>query len=108
MAKGSKALHLNARGVTTVPGSNPGCITSGRDCESHRAGGAQLAQRRPGLAIIVYKNLFYTDLPIYKYICFYQHPIHAFQVAALLVLAVGMAIGPSIVNQICLLLTGPG
>ena len=25
------------RGVTTVPGSNPGCITSHRDWESHRA-----------------------------------------------------------------------
>ena len=33
----SKALHLSARGVTTVPGSNPGYITSGRDWESHRA-----------------------------------------------------------------------
>ena len=42
-----KALHLSARGITTVPGLNPGCITSGRDWESHRA---QLAQRRPGLA----------------------------------------------------------
>ncbi|XP_045545851.1 ARF GTPase-activating protein GIT2 isoform X9 [Salmo salar] len=31
----SKALHLSARRVTTVPGSNPGCITSGRDWESH-------------------------------------------------------------------------
>ena len=69
----SKALHLSARGVTTVPGSNPGCITSDRDWESHRAaaqlaqrrpGGAQLAQRCPGLAVIVNKNLFLTDLPI--------------------------------------------
>ena len=33
----SKALHLSARGVTTVPGSNPGWITSGCDLESHRA-----------------------------------------------------------------------
>ena len=33
----SKALHLIARGVTTVTGSNPGCITSGRDWEAHRA-----------------------------------------------------------------------
>ena len=32
-----KAMHLSARGVTTVPGLNPGCITSGRDWESHRA-----------------------------------------------------------------------
>ena len=27
----SKALHLNANGVTTDPGSIPGCITTGRD-----------------------------------------------------------------------------
>ena len=32
----SKTLHLSARGVTAVPGLNPGCITSGRDWESHR------------------------------------------------------------------------
>jgi hypothetical protein len=32
-----KALHLSARGVTTDPGSIPGCITTGRDRESHRA-----------------------------------------------------------------------
>jgi hypothetical protein len=31
----SKALHLSAGGVTTVPGLNPGCITSGCDLESH-------------------------------------------------------------------------
>ena len=34
VAQRSKALHLNAR---DVPGSNPGCIISGRDWESHRA-----------------------------------------------------------------------
>jgi hypothetical protein len=33
----SEALHLSARGATTVLGSNPGCITSGRDWESYRA-----------------------------------------------------------------------
>uniref|UniRef100_A0A8C7KZT5 Mitogen-activated protein kinase kinase kinase 1 n=1 Tax=Oncorhynchus kisutch TaxID=8019 RepID=A0A8C7KZT5_ONCKI len=33
----SKALHLSARGVTTDPGSIPGCITTSRDWESHRA-----------------------------------------------------------------------
>ena len=33
----SKALHLSARGVTTDPGMIPGCITNGRDRESHRA-----------------------------------------------------------------------
>jgi hypothetical protein len=32
-----KTLHLSARGLTAVPGSNLGCITSGRDWESHRA-----------------------------------------------------------------------
>jgi hypothetical protein len=36
VAQQSKALHLSARLVTTVPGSNPGCITSGRDWESYR------------------------------------------------------------------------
>jgi hypothetical protein len=32
----SKALHHSARGVTTDLGSIPGCITTGRDRESHR------------------------------------------------------------------------
>uniref|UniRef100_A0A4W5PM33 Endonuclease/exonuclease/phosphatase domain-containing protein n=1 Tax=Hucho hucho TaxID=62062 RepID=A0A4W5PM33_9TELE len=36
MLQRSKALHLSARGFTTVPGSNPGCITSSHDLESHR------------------------------------------------------------------------
>jgi hypothetical protein len=30
----SKALHLSARGITTDPGSIPGCITTGPDQES--------------------------------------------------------------------------
>jgi hypothetical protein len=30
-------LHLTARGVITDPGSMLGCITTGRDWESHRA-----------------------------------------------------------------------
>jgi hypothetical protein len=33
----SKTLHLSAQDFTTVPGSNPGCITSGCDWESHKA-----------------------------------------------------------------------
>nr|XP_046151524.1 zinc finger protein 37-like isoform X3 [Oncorhynchus gorbuscha] len=33
---GAMNTHLSARGVATVPGSYPGCITSGRDWESHR------------------------------------------------------------------------
>ncbi|XP_055737530.1 palmitoyltransferase ZDHHC20-B isoform X2 [Salvelinus fontinalis] len=37
VAQRSKALHLNASGVTTDPGSIPGCITTGRDWKSHRA-----------------------------------------------------------------------
>jgi hypothetical protein len=37
VAQRSKALHLSARCITAVPGLNPGCITSGRDWESHRA-----------------------------------------------------------------------
>ena len=36
LAQRSKPLHLSARGINTVTGSNPGCITSGRDWESHR------------------------------------------------------------------------
>jgi hypothetical protein len=35
VAQWSKALHLSARGVTTDPGSIPGCITTGCDWESH-------------------------------------------------------------------------
>uniref|UniRef100_A0A8C8F416 Peptidyl-prolyl cis-trans isomerase n=1 Tax=Oncorhynchus tshawytscha TaxID=74940 RepID=A0A8C8F416_ONCTS len=37
VAQRSKALHFSARGVTTVPGSKPGCITTGHDWESHMA-----------------------------------------------------------------------
>ena len=37
MVHWSNALHLSARGVTTVPGLIPGCITSGRDWETHEA-----------------------------------------------------------------------
>ena len=37
VAQWSKVLHLSARGVATDPGSIPGCITTGRDWESHRA-----------------------------------------------------------------------
>jgi hypothetical protein len=33
----SKALHLSAKGVTTDPGSIPGCITTGSDWQSHTA-----------------------------------------------------------------------
>ena len=32
-----KALHRSARGVTADPGLILGCITTGRDWESHRA-----------------------------------------------------------------------
>ena len=37
VAQWSKTLHLIARGITAVPGLNTGCITFGRDWESHRA-----------------------------------------------------------------------
>jgi hypothetical protein len=37
VAQRSKALHLSVCSITTVPGLNPGCITSGRDWESHTA-----------------------------------------------------------------------
>ena len=61
----SKALHLSARGITTDPGSIPGCITTGRDRESHRVAhnwpsGVQVW---PGQAVIVNKNLFLTAMP---------------------------------------------
>jgi hypothetical protein len=65
VAQRSKALHFSARGVTTVPGLNPGCITSGRDCESHRAAHnwPSIVQVWPGWAVIINKNVFLTDLP---------------------------------------------
>ena len=37
VAQHSKALHFSARGIPTDPDSFPGCITTGRDWESHRA-----------------------------------------------------------------------
>jgi hypothetical protein len=43
-----KALHLSARGVTTGPGLNSGCITSGCDWKSHRAA-HRFGQGRPYL-----------------------------------------------------------
>ena len=36
VAQRSNALHLSARGITTDPGSIPGCITTGCDWKSHR------------------------------------------------------------------------
>ena len=65
MVQRSKALHLSARGATTVPGSNVGCITSGRDWESHRAAHnlPSIVRVWPVLAVIVNKNLFLTYLP---------------------------------------------
>ena len=65
VAQRARARHLCARGVTTVPGSIPGCITSGHDLESHK-GGAQLAQRRLGWSGVgrhCDKNGLLTDLP---------------------------------------------
>ena len=64
MAQQSKALHLSASGVTTDPGSIPGCVTTARDWESHRASHnwPNDVQVWPGLAVIVNKNLFLTDL----------------------------------------------
>jgi hypothetical protein len=63
----SKALHLSDKGVTTDPGLFPGCITTGRDWESHRAAHnwPSVVEVRvwPGLAVIANKNLFLTDLP---------------------------------------------
>ena len=65
VAQQSKALHLSATGVTAAPGSNPGCVTSGRDWESHRVRHNWLSVVRvwPEYAVIVNKNLFLTDLP---------------------------------------------
>ena len=67
MALRSKALHVSARGVTTDPGSIPGCIITGHDWESHRAADnwPNVAQFKvwPVKAVIVNKNWFLTDLP---------------------------------------------
>ena len=67
MAQWSKALHLSARGVTTDPGLIPGCITTGRDWESHRVAynwpSVIWVRVWPGSAVIVNKNLFLIDLP---------------------------------------------
>ena len=35
VAQQSKALHGSARGITTDPGLIPGCVTAGRDLETH-------------------------------------------------------------------------
>ena len=63
VAQWSKALHLSVRGVTTDPGTIPGCITTGR--ESHRAEQNWLSVVRvwPVWAVIVNKNLFLIYLP---------------------------------------------
>ena len=45
VAQWSNALHFSARGVATVPGSNPGCVTSGCDWESDRAAHNCLSKR---------------------------------------------------------------
>ena len=37
VAQRSEALHLSNSGVTTDPGSIPGCFPTGLDRESHRA-----------------------------------------------------------------------
>ena len=37
VAQRFKALHHGARGVTTDPGSIPGCIAAGHDQETHDA-----------------------------------------------------------------------
>ena len=67
MAQRSKTFQLSARGVTTDPGSVPGCITIGRDLESHSAAHNWPSIVRvwvwPGQAVIVNKNLSLTDLP---------------------------------------------
>ena len=44
----SKALHLSARGITTDPGSIPGCITTGRDW-SHRVQSHRVAHNWPSV-----------------------------------------------------------
>ena len=60
----SKALHLSVRGVTTDPGSIPGCTSPGRDWESLRAAHnwPSVFRVRPVQAVNVNKNLFLTDL----------------------------------------------
>ena len=57
--------RISVQGVTAVPGSNPGRITSGRDWESHRAAHnlPSFVRVWPGEVIMVNKNLFLTALP---------------------------------------------
>ena len=64
----SKVLHISARGVTTDPGSIPGCMTTGRDWESHKAAHNWPSVFRvwPGKAVIVNNNLFLTHLIRFK------------------------------------------
>ena len=68
VAQLSKALHLSAKGITTDPGLFPGCITTGRDWESHRAvhNWPSIVRVRvwPRKAVIVNRNVFLLiDLP---------------------------------------------
>ena len=65
VAQRSKALYLSARGVTIVPGSIPGCFTSGRVWESRRAEPYWPGVVRvcPVSALIVNKNMFFSDIP---------------------------------------------
>ena len=63
MAQRSKALHLSARGVTTDTLVRiQAALQPGRKWDSQWAA-HNLAQCRPGLAVIVNKYLFLTDLP---------------------------------------------
>ena len=61
----SKTLHLSTRGGSAIAGTNPDCIISRCDWESCRA-----VHNWPsvvlGLAVIVNKNVFFTDLPSFK------------------------------------------
>ena len=60
VARWPKALHLSARGVTTVSGLNPGCITSA--VIGSLIGPASSGFGR-GWSAILNKNLFLTELP---------------------------------------------
>ena len=58
VAQRSMALHLSARGVTTDLGLIPGCVTTGRDRESHKAehncpASSRLGESLAGGALVV-------------------------------------------------------
>ena len=59
----SKALHRSARGVTTDPGSIPGCFTTIRDWEFHR-----VAHNWPSVVRLITTTLYPSVTPLSSYL----------------------------------------